>query len=264
MSERIPIHAFDMSCIMHQSPGLWAREKLGFGITVSATYEQPYALARRFGTLDHLTGGRIGWNIVTSYLDGAARDLGQTDSEARAKYDEYLKWTGYEGALAFYAGVTGVDLSQLDPHQPLQYVDTDSARFALDIFSRADPNRDWTPNEVARFVGVGAMGPVIVGSPATVADELERWVDEADITGFNLAYAVTPGTFVDFIDLVFPELRRRGRYWHDYDEATTLREKIYGPGQKRVRDDHPAAVYRRAMEDRAATRDDAVVPPAGR
>jgi FMN-dependent oxidoreductase (nitrilotriacetate monooxygenase family) len=51
-------------------------EKLGFGITVSATYEQPYALARRFGTLDHLTDGRIAWNIVTSYLDGAARNLG--------------------------------------------------------------------------------------------------------------------------------------------------------------------------------------------
>src|ERR1700742_5298145 len=147
MAERIPINAFDMSCIMHQSPGLWARpedqsvrykdlrywielaqllergkfdslfiadvlgiydtyqgsgdasirramqipvhdpvvpvsamaavtEKLGFGITVSATYEQPYALARRFGTLDHLTDGRIAWNIVTSYLDGAARNLG--------------------------------------------------------------------------------------------------------------------------------------------------------------------------------------------
>jgi FMN-dependent oxidoreductase (nitrilotriacetate monooxygenase family) len=474
MSERIPIHAFDMSCIMHQSPGLWARpddqsvrykdlrywtelarilergkidslfiadvigvydtyqgsrdasvrramqipvhdpvipvsamaaatEKLGFGITVSATYEQPYALARRFGTLDHLTSGRIGWNIVTSYLDGAARNLGmdrqmshdqryeladevvnvcyklwegsweedavledreaqiyadpakvhdighrgryfsvpgvslvepspqrtpviwqagtsstgrafaarhaeavftvaptpqtlrpfvddirriaaehgrdprsikvfteittvaaQTDSEAKAKYDEYLKWTDYEGALAFYAGVTGVDLSQLDAHQPLQYVDTDSARFALDIFSRADPNRDWTPHEVARFVGVGAMGPVIVGSPATVADELERWVVEADITGFNLAYAVAPGTFVEFIDLVVPELQRRGRYWHDYDEGTTLREKIYGPGHTRVRDDHPAAVYRRAMEDRAATRDEAAAERAGR
>jgi alkanesulfonate monooxygenase SsuD/methylene tetrahydromethanopterin reductase-like flavin-dependent oxidoreductase (luciferase family) len=141
--------------------------------------------------------------------------------------------------------VTGVDLSQLDPHQPLEYVDTDSARFALEIFSKADPDRDWTPNEVAKFVGIGAMGPVFVGSPATIADELERWIDEADIDGFNLAYAVTPGTFVDFIDLVVPELRRRGRYWDDYDEGKTLRERLYGPGHPRVRDDHPAARYRR-------------------
>ena len=99
---------------------------------------------------------------------------------------------------------------------------------------------------MAKFVGVGAMGPVFVGSPATIADELERWIDEADIDGFNLAYAVTPGTFVDFIDLVVPELQRRGRYWDDYDEGTTLRERLYGPGQPRVRDDHPAARYRRA------------------
>lgn len=457
MPDRIPINAFDMSCIMHQSPGLWARpedqsvrykdlsywtelaqllergkfdslfvadvlgvydtyqgsrdasvrramqipvhdpvvpvsamaavtEKLGFGITVSATYEQPYSLARRFGTLDHLTGGRVAWNIVTSYLDGAARNLGMdrqmshderyqlaeevvdvcyrlwegsweedavledreaqvyadpakvhdighqgkyfsvpgvflcepspqrtpviwqagtspagrafaarnaeavftvapttailrtyvddirriaalegrdprslkiftevttvvapSDAEARAKYEDYLGWTDYEGALAFYAGITGVDLSQLDPHQPLEYVDTDSARFALEIFSKADPNRAWTPDEVAKFVGVGAMGPVIVGSPQTVADELERWVEEADIEGFNLAYAVTPGTFVDFIDLVVPELQRRGRYWQDYDEGTTLRERLYGPGHSRVREDHPAARYRRAL-----------------
>ncbi|WP_133775074.1 LLM class flavin-dependent oxidoreductase [Enterovirga rhinocerotis] len=49
---------------------------LAFGITVNLTYEQPYLLARRFSTLDHLTRGRIGWNIVTGYLDSAARGLG--------------------------------------------------------------------------------------------------------------------------------------------------------------------------------------------
>uniref|UniRef100_UPI002FE3BB53 LLM class flavin-dependent oxidoreductase n=1 Tax=Sinomonas sp. TaxID=1914986 RepID=UPI002FE3BB53 len=53
-----------------------ATERLGFGVTASVTYEQPYLLARKFGTLDHLTGGRIGWNIVTSYQESAARNLG--------------------------------------------------------------------------------------------------------------------------------------------------------------------------------------------
>jgi long-chain alkane monooxygenase len=52
-----------------------ATERLGFGITVSTTYEAPYLLARKFSTLDHLTGGRIGWNIVTSLLDSAARNI---------------------------------------------------------------------------------------------------------------------------------------------------------------------------------------------
>ncbi|MDT7608363.1 MAG: long-chain alkane monooxygenase, partial [Pseudonocardiales bacterium] len=52
-------------------------ERLGFGVTVSLAYEQPYALARRLTTLDHLTKGRVAWNIVTSYLDSAARNLGR-------------------------------------------------------------------------------------------------------------------------------------------------------------------------------------------
>jgi FMN-dependent oxidoreductase (nitrilotriacetate monooxygenase family) len=52
-----------------------ATQRLGFGVTVSTTYESPYLLARKFSTLDHLTGGRIGWNIVTSLLDSAARNI---------------------------------------------------------------------------------------------------------------------------------------------------------------------------------------------
>src|SRR4029079_5443967 len=52
-----------------------ATEHLGFGVTVSTTYESPYLLARKFSTLDHLTGGRIGWNVVTSLLDSAARNI---------------------------------------------------------------------------------------------------------------------------------------------------------------------------------------------
>ena len=50
-----------------------ATARLGFVVTVSCTYEQPYALARKLTTLDHLTDGRIGWNVVTSALDSAAR-----------------------------------------------------------------------------------------------------------------------------------------------------------------------------------------------
>ncbi len=55
-----------------------ATEHLGFGITVNLSTETPALLARRFSTLDHLTGGRIGWNVVTGYLDSAARALGET------------------------------------------------------------------------------------------------------------------------------------------------------------------------------------------
>lgn len=59
---------------------------LGFGVTAAISYEAPYAFARRISTLDHLTRGRVGWNIVTGYLDSAARNLGL---ERRAHDDRY-------------------------------------------------------------------------------------------------------------------------------------------------------------------------------
>jgi alkanesulfonate monooxygenase SsuD/methylene tetrahydromethanopterin reductase-like flavin-dependent oxidoreductase (luciferase family) len=48
-------------------------ESIGFGVTASTTYELPYLLARRFSTVDQLANGRVAWNIVTSYLESAAR-----------------------------------------------------------------------------------------------------------------------------------------------------------------------------------------------
>ncbi len=51
-------------------------EHLGFGVTCALSYEHPYPFARRMSTLDHLTKGRIGWNIVTGYLESAARGMG--------------------------------------------------------------------------------------------------------------------------------------------------------------------------------------------
>ncbi|MCA6121282.1 LLM class flavin-dependent oxidoreductase [Bradyrhizobium sp. WSM 1704] len=68
---------------------------LGFGITSNLIYENPYQLARRFSTLDHLTSGRIGWNVVTGYLDSGARGMGL---DANRAHDER-----YEAAEDFLA-----------------------------------------------------------------------------------------------------------------------------------------------------------------
>ena len=146
MPRQIRLNAFDMNCVVHQSPGLWTHPRdradryntldhwvelakllergkfdalfladvlgvydvyrgspdaaianavqvpvndplllipamayvtrnLGFGVTCAVSYEHPYTLARRFSTLDHLTGGRIGWNVVTGYLNSAAKGI---------------------------------------------------------------------------------------------------------------------------------------------------------------------------------------------
>ncbi len=69
-------------------------EHLGFGVTCNTTYEPPYLFARRMSTLDHLTRGRIGWNIVTGYLDSAARAMGLAGQAAHddryAAAEEYM------------------------------------------------------------------------------------------------------------------------------------------------------------------------------
>jgi FMN-dependent oxidoreductase (nitrilotriacetate monooxygenase family) len=356
---------------------------LGFAVTVSSTYERPYQFARKMTTLDHLTDGRIGWNIVTSALESAARNLGldrqiphderyriaeefmevvyklwegsweddavvrdvgagvfveparvhpiehrgtyyevpgialsepsvqrtpvlyqagtspvgmafaarhaegvflvayrpqiarsmvskarelaraqgrdpdslkfitmvtvivaDTQAAAEAKHAEYAAYASVEGSLARFSALMQIDLSEFDPDVPLEYVETDGIRGVIQLFTRLDSTRQWTPRDIAEFVGVGGGGPVIVGSPTQVADELERWIEEADVDGFNLCDPVPPVTYSDFVEYVVPELQRRGRVWTDY-EGNTLRESLLEPGQVRARADHPAAAFRR-------------------
>jgi FMN-dependent oxidoreductase (nitrilotriacetate monooxygenase family) len=73
----------------------YVTEHLGFGVTAGTAYEHPYPFARRMSTLDHLTKGRVGWNVVTGYLPSAARNMGNEDQLAhddRYDYaDEYLE-----------------------------------------------------------------------------------------------------------------------------------------------------------------------------
>ena len=70
-------------------------EHLGFGITVNLSYETPYQFARRMASLDHLTQGRLGWNIVTGYLDSAERLIGNQGLKAHdlryEQADEFLQ-----------------------------------------------------------------------------------------------------------------------------------------------------------------------------
>jgi FMN-dependent oxidoreductase (nitrilotriacetate monooxygenase family) len=357
-----------------------ATKNLGFGVTVNLSYELPYGLARRMSTLDHLTDGRIGWNIVTGYLDSAAKGAGKerqtahddryaiaeeylevvyklwegswaddavaadaergvfarpervrkirhdgphfkldaphlsepspqrtpvlyqagtspagrafaarhaecvfmsgpskkiiaprvaairklarqagrdsaeilmfammtvivapTDAEARAKYADYKLYADPEGALTLMSGWTGVDFSRLNPDQIVEHVESEAGRTALENITRADPDRRWTVREVAEHVSIGGIGPVLVGSPATVADELESWIEETDLDGFNLTFVVRPETFENVVDLLVPELQRRGRYKTTYAEGG-LREKLFG--RARLNERHPAAQYR--------------------
>lgn len=75
LKESIQLPSHDPSTLISAMAAV--TKHLGFGVTVNLSYETPYQFARRFASLDHLTQGRIGWNIVTGYLDSAERLIGQ-------------------------------------------------------------------------------------------------------------------------------------------------------------------------------------------
>lgn len=361
-----------------------ATEHIGFGVTSSTAYDHPYAIARKFGTLDHLTNGRIGWNVVTSYSDSAAENLGTgqqrahddrythaeeflevvikvlegsweddavvndpvsstfadpakvhpidhrgefftvpgisltapspqrtpvifqaggssrgvafaaksaeavflnatsreslkgqvdnlrakaaeegrdpesiamlqmitvisaaTDAEAQQKYEDYLSWVSYEGAMARYSGWTGLDMSQFDPDVPFADVESNAGQTMVNIFTKMDPEKNWTPRDIAEYIGIGGTSPVIVGGPETVARELAAWRDETGIDGFNIGHALKFKDIADFTEFVVPELQKQG-LMKTAHTGGTLRESLLDADSPRLRDDHPGAAYRAA------------------
>jgi len=354
-----------------------ATTHLGFGLTASVTYEQPYLLARRFATLDHLTQGRIAWNIVTSYQDSAARNLGmegqiphderydradeflevmyklfehsvedgavladretgvftdpekvhgiehsspwfsvpgqmlthpgpqrtpllfqagssargqkfavdhgeaifvinakpeklakqvqdtrdsleeagrdpqsvkfsamvtvvvaETEEDAQARLAEYKKYVDTEAALTLFGGWTGVDLSDLKDEDYVADVQTEANQSALAMFTK-DPSQRWTVRDVAEFISIGGRGPLIVGSPSQVVDQLEHYQQVSGVDGFNISAAVRPADFERFEHFVTPELKRRGLLAERPETPVTLREQLLGSGPH-LAEDHPA------------------------
>ena len=97
--------------------------------------------------------------------------------------------------------------------------------------------------EVVEHVGIGGAGPVVVGTPEKVADDIETWFEQTDVDGLNVAFATSPGDLEDIADMLVPELTKRGRYKREYAEGT-LREKLFGAGRARLGETHPAVRYR--------------------
>ncbi len=111
----------------------------------------------------------------------------------------------------------------------------------IEHYTIADPDRVWTVGEVMQHGSIGGNGPVLVGSPTRIADEMQAWIEETGADGFNLSYAVTPGSYIDFIELVVPELQRRGVHKTEYCTGT-LRGKLFG--HARLPASHPATDFR--------------------
>jgi hypothetical protein len=108
-----------------------------------------------------------------------------------------------------------------------------------DIFvpaASAARQQERTSTSQASALAPLGRGPIIVGDPVRLADQLEAWMDDTGIDGFNLAFAVAHESMRDGMELVVPELQRHGRYRHAYVDGT-LREQLLGAGP-RLADNH--------------------------
>jgi alkanesulfonate monooxygenase SsuD/methylene tetrahydromethanopterin reductase-like flavin-dependent oxidoreductase (luciferase family) len=179
------------------------------------------------------------------YFPGITVIVAATDEEAQAKFEECQRYASPEGALALFCGWLGIDIAAIPPGQKLKDLHTDAIQGLLSYFAEIDAEREWTVQEIGEYMSLGSVMPKVVGSPQTVADELERWMDESGCDGFNLVPVTQPLGFAEFGEFVVPELQRRGRMPLRY-EGDTLRERYFGVGQARL----PAAhVARTVMPD---------------
>ena len=164
--------------------------------------------------------------------------IGGTESEARAKADDLNEMLSIEGGLSHMSGHLGADLSAFDPAQPIADHEFNGVLGFLKSFAANAPEGGLTFGDLARRQ---MSGQWIVGSAEQIADKLAAY-GQSGVDGFNLVYATTPGTFVDFIEGVAPILKQRGLMQSEYAPGP-LRQKIFG--YPTLPSNHPGAAYRR-------------------
>jgi FMN-dependent oxidoreductase (nitrilotriacetate monooxygenase family) len=162
--------------------------------------------------------------------------VAETDELAQKKFEYMDQLAKPEDALALICEVLNYDFSTRDYEEPMS--DDDMAAVSgLQAIRDRVVTLSGKPNPSVRdFVEYSNRARlrelnVFIGSPKTVADEMEQWFKEGGCDGFVLAPTHMPGSYEDFVRLVVPELQRRGLYRTDY-EGDTLRSNLGLPYAK--------------------------------
>jgi FMN-dependent oxidoreductase (nitrilotriacetate monooxygenase family) len=161
-------------------------------------------------------------------LFGIQPILGATAEEARAKQEAHNRLVPLEGGLAILSGHLDFDLSTL-PLDTMMAHRTESALQRMRTRYRTVTGELLTLREVAQRHGQSVGLLQMVGTPVEVADQMEAFLDHVGGDGFMLTPIYCPGAIEEFVDLVVPELQRRGRYRTDY-AGTTARDHLMQAG----------------------------------
>ena len=158
-------------------------------------------------------------------LPGALVVVGDTLEEARAIRARLDGLVHYESAIASLSIALGHDVSQFDPDGALPDIpDSNASKSARERVIALARRENLTVRQLAQRLG-GYSGLALVGTPASIADEMEEWLDSGGSDGFNVMFPWLPGGLDEFVDKVVPELQRRGIFRREY-EGKTLRENL--------------------------------------
>jgi FMN-dependent oxidoreductase (nitrilotriacetate monooxygenase family) len=175
------------------------------------------------------------------FFQGLSFVVGSTEAEAREKERELEEKIDADGMVAHMGGAIGVDLGDLALDDPLDAQSTEGVQGILNWLRESAGGGNPTIRDVMHLMSRRTR---VVGTPEQIADELGEWAD-AGVTGINLMYHVTPGSFADFIDGVTPVLQERGLQQREYAPGT-LREKLAdGEAGPRLSESHQGAAVRR-------------------
>jgi alkanesulfonate monooxygenase len=158
-------------------------------------------------------------------LPGALVVVGESVAEAREKRARLDGLVHYANAIASLSIALGHDASGFDPDGPLPEVpETNASKSGRERVIDLAKREDLTVRQLAQRLG-GYAGLAFIGTPTTIADQMEEWLVGRGSDGFNVMFPYLPEGLDDFVDRVVPELQRRGLLRREY-EGKTLRENL--------------------------------------
>ena len=152
-------------------------------------------------------------------LFGVQPIIGSSEAEALEKQEEHNELVPLEGGMALLSGHLNFDLSTLSPDDEMMSRTEPELQRSKRISQGAN-GESLTIAEVAKRHGQSVGLPQFVGTPVSIADQLEAFFDEVGGDGFMLSPIYCPGAIEEFVDLVVPELQRRDRFRTSYAGVT--------------------------------------------
>lgn len=159
-------------------------------------------------------------------MPGALVVVGDSDAEARDKRALLDSLVHPDSGLGSLSIALGCDAEQFDLDKPLpeDIPESNASKSGRERVMARARRDNLTVRQLAQIAG-GYGGGALVGTPRTIADQMEEWLESRACDGFNVMFPWVPGGLDEFVDKVVPELQRRGLFRREY-RGKTLRENM--------------------------------------